>query len=93
MTSGPIFSDTQLKLWLRRVKTEMSKGTPPEAALDLVKTAMAAQTAGQSRLLPADDPPQKTMKNPRKITASGRFFQDSQPGRTGIPAISIHHDI
>ncbi len=62
MTSGPIFSDAQLKLWLRRVKTEMSKGTPPEAALDLVKAVMSAQAAGQSALLPADDFPQKTMK-------------------------------
>jgi hypothetical protein len=53
MTSGPIFSDAQLKLWLRRVKTEMSNGTAPETALDLVKAAMTAQTAEQTRPLPA----------------------------------------
>jgi hypothetical protein len=62
MTSGPIFSDAQLKLWLRRVKTEMSKGTPPEAALDLVKAAMNAQTAGETQPLPAVDVPQKSAK-------------------------------
>ncbi len=62
MTSGPNFSDAQLKLWLRRVQTEMSKGTPPEAALDLVKAAMTAQTAGKIQLLPVVDVPPKAAK-------------------------------
>ncbi|WP_426130080.1 hypothetical protein [Pararhizobium sp. PWRC1-1] len=62
MTSGPIFSDAQLKLWLRRVQTEMSKGTPPEAALDLVKTTMKAQTAGETQPFSAETVPQKSAK-------------------------------
>jgi hypothetical protein len=63
MTSGPIFSDSQLKLWLRRVETEMAKGTPPEAALDLVKAVMNAQSAGQTQPLPATDLLHKSAKN------------------------------
>lgn len=63
MTSGPIFSDSQLKLWLRRVETEMTKGTPPEAALELIKATMNAQAAGQTPPLPATDLLQKSAKN------------------------------
>ena len=63
MTSGPSFSDAQLKLWLRRVQTEMSKGTPPETALDLVKATMNAQVAGETQPLPAETNPQKSAKN------------------------------
>jgi len=66
MTSGPIFTDAQLKLWLRRVKTEMSKGTPPEDALDLVKATMDAQNAGQAQLSPADPLGKKPVKNSGK---------------------------
>ncbi len=62
MTSGPTFSDAQLKLWLRRVQTEMSKGTPPEATLDLVKATMNAQAAGESQPLPTETIPQKSTK-------------------------------
>lgn len=53
MTSGPLFSDAQLKLWMRRVQTEMSKGTQPQEALDLVKQAMRAQSAGEEQHLSA----------------------------------------
>jgi hypothetical protein len=63
MTSGPIFSDAQLKLWLRRVQTELANGTPPETALDLVKTIMNAQAAGQTQFFPAPDMAQKSAKN------------------------------
>jgi len=66
MTPGPIFTDAQLKLWLRRVNTEMSKGTPPEETLELVKATMHAQNAGQAPLLSAEDDTQKTAKNSRK---------------------------
>lgn len=62
MTSGPIFSDAQLKLWLRRVQTEMSKGTPPEATLDMVKATMNAQAAGETQPLPVVDISQKSAK-------------------------------
>ncbi|WP_428429133.1 hypothetical protein [Pararhizobium sp.] len=62
MTSGPIFSDAQLKLWLRRVQTEMSKGTPPEATLDMVKATMNAQAAGETPPLPVMDVSQKSAK-------------------------------
>ena len=62
MTSGPIFSDAQLKLWLRRVKTEVSKGTAPEATLDLVKAAMTAQAVEQSQQSLEIDAPQKSAK-------------------------------
>lgn len=60
MTPGPIFSDAQLKLWMRRVQTEMSKGTPPQEALDLVKEAMKAQSAGEEHDLPAIETSQKS---------------------------------
>jgi hypothetical protein len=64
MKSGSPFSDAQLKLWMRRVQTEMSKGTPPQQALDLVKTAMTAQSAGEVELSSAIEPPQKLAKKP-----------------------------
>ncbi|MCV9960884.1 hypothetical protein OIU34_03130 [Pararhizobium sp. BT-229] len=60
MKPGPIFSDAQLKLWMRRVQTEMSKGTPPQEALDLVKEAMKAQSAGEEYDLPEIEPSQKS---------------------------------
>ncbi|MBP1857247.1 hypothetical protein [Rhizobium herbae] len=62
MTSGPIFSDAQLKLWMRRVQTEMAKGTPPQQTLDLVKSAMEAQSAGESQISPAIEIAQKSAK-------------------------------
>jgi hypothetical protein len=62
MTSGPTFSDAQLKLRIRRVQTEMSKGTPPQEALDLVKTAMKAQSAGELQILPTMKILQKSAK-------------------------------
>lgn len=63
MSSGPIFSDAQLKLWLHRVKTEVSKGTAPEVTLDLVKAAMTAQAAEQSQPSPEIETPQKSATN------------------------------
>ncbi|WP_455271264.1 hypothetical protein [Rhizobium herbae] len=64
MKSGTPFSDAQLKLWMRRVQTEMSKGTPPQQTLDLVKTAMTAQSAGESELFSVIEPPEKLAKKP-----------------------------
>ncbi|WP_349434741.1 hypothetical protein [Pararhizobium sp. A13] len=62
MTSGPIFSDAQLRLWTRRVQTEMSKGTPPQDALDLVKKTMKAQSTGEEQDSPPAQVPQKSAK-------------------------------
>lgn len=47
MESRKPVSDAQLKLWTRRVKAEMEKGTSPEEALELIKQVMEAQAAGE----------------------------------------------
>jgi hypothetical protein len=66
MTSDPIFSEAQLKLWMRRVQTEMSKGTPPEHTLDLVKAAMKAQSAGELHLPEEAEIPHNPQRNSRE---------------------------
>ncbi|OBZ93889.1 hypothetical protein ADU59_19555 [Pararhizobium polonicum] len=66
MTSDPNFSEAQLKLWMRRVQTEMSKGTPPEYTLDLIKAAMEAQSAGELHLPDETEIQQNPQRNSRE---------------------------
>lgn len=57
------FGDAQLKLWMRRIQTEMDRGTSPQDALDLIKGAMEAQTEGQNRMRPDTGAFQKAAKH------------------------------